>query len=215
MTPLLLASLIALAALDSLNPFLFVALLFLLTTPDPLPRSVAYILGILVLNLTAGFLLYGGIRTLIIELLGRIDELILVLAQIALGIALIIYGILAKTEGPTEEARQPISLRPIHSFLLGMAVMLNEVTTALPYFAAVERLVAARIGIGQVVLGLLVYNAVFALPLVGFVTAALLLRDRFQARIEALSQRVQRLTRVLLKWGSLIFGIILVIAALL
>jgi len=58
----LLAALVGIAVVDSLNPSLFMGQFFLLTQPRPVPRSLQYIAGILTVNGMGGLLILAGIR---------------------------------------------------------------------------------------------------------------------------------------------------------
>ena len=134
----LLLSLIGIAALDSLNPTRFVAQFSLPATPRPAPRILAYIAGVLAVNVAGGALILGGLGTAITRALDALSGTLLHGLQLALGLACLIFGLWYRARAAAMgEARKPRSLRPIHAFALGAAVMLNEIT-ALPYFIAIE-----------------------------------------------------------------------------
>lgn len=215
MTITLLAALIGLALLDSLNPFLFVALFYLLTTTRPVLRILSYITGVLVVNYFGGLLLFVGVRETIGRLLDSLGNEVLFGVQLLLGLALVISGFVFKatSSGAQDVAKKLRSIRPVHTFLLGMAVMLNEITTALPYFVATERIVQARMDTIGSLLALTVYNVVFSLPLFGFLALFVAYGQRFTSQIDRIVQPVMLWTLRIIKYGSIVLGIPLVLDA--
>lgn len=206
MTPTLLLSLIGIAFLDSLNPSLFVAQFYLLTTPQPVPRILSYIAGVLVVNFGGGVLLLGGVGRFVADLLDALSGDVLHGLQLALGLALVLFGLYFRASAAGGEARKPRSLRPLHTFALGAAVMLNEITTALPYFVAIERIAQARLDLLGNLLALGIYNVIFAVPLLAFLLLLVLFRQRFAAQLARVSQAVQVWTPRVVKYGALLFG---------
>lgn len=214
MTFVLLAAIIGIAALDSINPTLFVALFYLLTTPRPIGRALSYIAGVLAVNFAGGLLLLAGLSALITQLLARLSGELLYTLGLLLGLALVGFGLWLKITAPQSGAvSKPRSPRLFHAFLLGAAVMLNEITTALPYFIAIERIVAAQLSQPEIFLALALYNLVFSLPLFGFLLAFLGLRQRITTQIERIGQAVHLWSLRILKYGSIGCGALLTLAA--
>lgn len=214
MTVALSAALVGIAFFDSLNPSLFLAQFYLLTTPKPVPRLLSYIAGVLLVNFVAGLLLLGGAQAVLANFLGTLGGGVLYGAQLVLGFGLLVLGLRLRTVPAADtEPKKPRSLRPVHTFLLGMAVMLNEITTALPYFFAVERISRAALPLWGDLLALGLYNLVFALPLFGFVGLFLAYRKRFSAQLGRISEAVQRWTMRLVKYGSVAVGAVLALNA--
>ena len=206
------ASLVGIALFDSLNPSLFLAQFYLIATPQPVPRLVSYIAGVLLVNFAGGLLLLNGVQALVGAFLQSLGGEVLYGAQLVLGLALLLFG--AKVKAAIEvggEPKKPRSLRPAHTFLLGMAVMLNEITTALPYFIAVEQISRAQLSVPGDLFALLLYNLVFALPLVGFLLLFVVYRQRFAEQLERISREVQVWTPRVVKYGSVAFGAVLVV----
>jgi cytochrome c biogenesis protein CcdA len=211
MTAALLLSLLGIAIVDSLNPALFVAQFYLLTTPRPVPRILSYIAGVLVVNFGGGLLILGGMRQVVANILSGVSPVVLHGAQFVLGLGLVLFGLWFTARPAETEAKQPRSLRPLHTFALGMVVMLNEITTALPYFIAIERIAGAGLDLFGNLLALLLYNAVFALPLFAFLILLVLFRQRFAAQLGRVTRAVQVWTPRVVKYGSLALGAFLVI----
>jgi len=208
------AALVSIALFDSLNPALFLAQFYLIATPKPVPRLVSYIAGVLLVNFVAGLLLLGGAQALIANFFQNLGGGVLYGAQLALGLTLLVFGLQFKTEaGAGPQVKAPRSLHPGHTFLLGMVVMLNEITTALPYFIAVERISRAQLSVSDNLLALVLYNLVFALPLLGFLSLFMVYRQRFAARLERVSRAVRVWTPRVVKYGSVAFGAVLAMNA--
>jgi cytochrome c biogenesis protein CcdA len=217
MSPTLLLTLSGIAVVDSLNPFLFASQFYLMTTAKPLARILAYIGGILMVNFVAGILILFGARELIGDLVASISPNTSAMVQLAFGVALIGFGLWQKLNDSAQQSvadtgKKPRTLQPIHTFLLGMVVMLNEMTTALPYFVAIERIIESQVGWESGILALLLYNVVFSLPLFAFLGALLVLRQRFMTQIESINRTMQRWIPRIMKYGALGFGIFLVVS---
>lgn len=210
----LFVSLIAIALVDRLNPSLFIAQFYLLTTPQPIPRLLSYIAGIVLVNFTAGALLLGGLHTMVTHLLSTINDDTFRSMQLVIGLAILGFGMWVKTTAPSSgEVRKPYSLQPRHTFILGMVVMLNEITTALPYFVAIERIVRAHLSEFSTVLALMMYNLVFSAPLLAFVALFIIYRQRFAQQLNRMTQVIQQWTPRVIKYGALLFGAVLTVDA--
>ncbi len=214
MTLALSAALVGIALFDSLNPSLFLAQFYLITTPKPVPRLVSYIAGVLLVNFVGGLLLLGGAQALLATFFQNLGSGVLYGVQLALGLALLAFGIgFSATPRGDAEPKKPRSLRPAHTFLLGMVVMLNEITTAFPYFFAVERISRAELSVLGDLFALLLYNVVFALPLFAFLALFVVYRERFAAQLGRVGEAVQRWTPRVVKYGSVAFGVLLAVNA--
>lgn len=209
MSTTLLMSLIGIALVDSLNPSLFIAQFYLLTTPQPIPRLLSYIVGIVLVNVSGGMLLLGGVQPLVTTMLSTISEDTFKSVQLVVGLASVGFGMwMTTTTVRTSEVKKPRSLQPRHAFVLGMVVMLNEITTALPYFVAIERIVQAQLSGLNNMLALMLYNVVFSAPLFVFVALFVMFRQRFAAQLNRITQVIQQWTPRVIKYGALLFGVI-------
>lgn len=212
----LVASVFGIAVVDSLNPFLFITQLYLLTTPKPAPRILAYIAGVMVVNFIGGLLVVAGLRTLITEFLSAInlDERLVLGLQLLVGIILVVIAWRTDTKQVTAlEGRKPRSLQPIHAFVLGMLVMVNELTTALPYLIAIERIAQANMSTLLTVIYLAFYNLIFSLPLLGFLGLFIYYRERFAIQIKRISTGIQTWIPRLMKPLLFILGALAIVHA--
>ena len=214
MNAALLATIGGIAVLDSLNPSLFLAQFYLLTTARPVPRIFSYITGVVATNFLGGLVFLAGAQALILGLLARLSPSWLYGGGLALGIALLIVGLwMPRTAHTGGQPRQPRSLHPLHAFILGTAVMINELTTAVPYFVAIERITHAGLTIGMAVVSLAIYNLIFALPLFVFLALFIAYGSRFAAQTERISAAIAIWTPRVIKYGALLAGAFLALNA--
>lgn len=210
MTLSLLLALTGIAFIDSLNPSLFVAQFYLLNTPRPTARILSYIAGILIVNFGGGLLILGGVRTFIVEIFRNLEGNTSNLLQLGLGIAILAFGLWYKAVPQTPpETKKPRSNHLIHAFALGMVVMVNELTTALPYFAAIEQIAQAKMTPPLNILSLIAYNVIFSLPLFAFLGLFLLYRQHFAVYIERINTWMQKWVPRLVKIFSIGIGAVL------
>lgn len=210
----LLGSLVGIAIIDSLNPSLFIAQFILFATQRPVPRILAYIAGLLSVNYLGGILFVAGIRTVIENVIYQMDNVLLTSIQLIIGLALLVFGILYKAQPMSGEHSHKPPLNLWRAFLFGMVVMIQELTTALPYIVASERIATANMGIVGNLLSLLVYNSVFALPLFAFLGGYVLLRERFTAQVDRINQAIRVWTPRIMKYLSFVVGIGLTLYAI-
>jgi cytochrome c biogenesis protein CcdA len=164
----LLGSLVAIAALDSLNPTAITLQIYLLSTPKPIARSIAFIVGVFLAYWTAGFLVLLGLRSLIMKVIARANvsfpEPHIYSIQFLIGLTLLVVGLSMETSIHGEEVKRPKKLTSERTFLLGMAVTMMDFPTALPYLAAIEQIARAKLDLFSIMGVLGVYNLVFVVP---------------------------------------------------
>ncbi|MBL8157156.1 MAG: GAP family protein [Anaerolineae bacterium] len=207
MTGTLLLSIVGIGLVDSINPSLFIAQLYLLTTVRPVPRVLSYIAGGVLAYFIGGVLILTGARTVIHDWLAQASPTLLYGLQLVAGLLFLGFGLWFKVDDSAPAVRKPRSLTLISSFVLGIVVIGNEVTTALPYFVAIEQIAQAKMALSQNLLALLLYNVVFSLPLFAFLLIFLLFRQQWAGIIERINQTIQHWMPRLMKWLAVIFGI--------
>lgn len=206
MTGTLLLSIVGIGLVDSINPSLFIAQLYLLTTMRPVPRVLSYIAGGVLTYFIGGILILIGARAIVIEWLAQSPPTLLYGLQLVAGLLILGLGLWMKTEAQPREVRKPRSLKLTDSFVLGIVVIGNEVTTALPYFVAIEQIAQAKMSMPLNLLALFVYNVVFSLPLLAFLLIFLLFRQRWAGIIERINQSIQHWMPRIMKWLAIVFG---------
>lgn len=160
----------ALALLDSLNILTLAIAVYLLGTPRPVPRTLAYVAGTALGYFTAGVLLVLGWRVLFNRFLPLLDPASVGLLQIVGGAALVIGGVHAILRPAREVVfRPPQHINPVATFLLGAVIGLLYAPTDPRHNMAIGLIVNhADSGLSQVG-WLLWYNAFYVLPLLGLV----------------------------------------------
>jgi cytochrome c biogenesis protein CcdA len=166
----LLLSLVAIAALDSLNPTATALQIYLLSTPKPVARSIAFICGIFLAYWNAGLLIILGLGELMRTAISAVNfdrfEPYLQGLQLLTGVVLMFVGFTLKTSTQPDRKKRPQKLTAGRTFLLGMAVTLWEFPTALPYLAAIEQIARSKLDLFVIMNILGVYNLIFVLPLI-------------------------------------------------
>lgn len=214
MTLTLLLSLAGIAVLDSFNPSLFVAQFYLFTTPRPVLRIAVYIVGIWTVNYGGGLLILSGVRAVVATWLDTLSPTTLYSLQLAIGIAALIFGLWYSTQPDDPgESKKLRSLGLLAAYGFGMTIMVNEISTAMPYFVALERLAQAALPLAQTLLILAIYNLIFSLPLWIFLGLFVAYRARFSAQIESINQWMQKWTPRLVKYAAIAFGLLLILNA--
>lgn len=163
---ILLPSLLLLALLDSLNPSALVVALWLLSRPQPAPRLLAYVGGILVSYLALGVAMMLGFTALSARLGQALDHPVALIVQGTLGTALLAYALFAPStaHAAQDPGLPPASAKLLGFAMLGMAVTAAELVTALPYFAAIALMIGDKLEPAQWLPLLLGYNLIFVAP---------------------------------------------------
>lgn len=211
MTAVNLLAISGIALLDSLNPTLFVGILYILTTWRAGSRSVSFIAGVVITNFLGGLLLAAGLHDPAVALFRGVSDAIWAAIEIALGLALVGFGLFysAGADRSTQLRRRP-SDGVAGPFVFGAIMTMKELPTALPYFVAIALMGRAGFSQAETLFALVVYNIVFAVPLIGFLVAYMVMRQRFAGFASTLSAWVDFWSRRILKYGSLILGAALI-----
>ena len=190
----LLPSLMAIAALDSLNPSAIALQVYLLGTTKPIPRSLAFVIGIFLAYWTSGLLAVLGLNQFIQTVIANsgfsLSTPLLYTIQLLIGIILLVVGTMLRIPAQTEPVKTPTKLTLARTFLLGMSVTVLELPTALPYFAAIEQIARANLDMLSIVSILALYNLIFVLPPIALVVLYLLFHR--QSFVLSLLQRINR-----------------------
>ena len=199
---------LGLALLDSLNPMLFAGELYVLRGAYPERRAFAFIAGVFVVMVFGGVLLAAGLTQWVATYFSRLPDGVWLQAQVALGLGLVLFGLSYRTQAEVRAVRKPPS-GLFGPFLFGALLMLNEVTTAVPYFAAIALMSEASLTPSEWLIGLLVYNLVFVVPLLMFVAVHRVYRDRFDVLSDRIDGWMRKWGPRVLRFGSIAFGMLL------
>jgi cytochrome c biogenesis protein CcdA len=198
----LLPAIVGLAVVDSINPSALLAtIVLLLRGRRARPLVAVYLAAVLATYLAIGVVLTLG--------LGLTPEAVLesdaaYLVQGALGAAMLAYALLApnrqRKRSPVQAPSMPAATRPAAVFVLGMAVTVLELPTALPYLAAVGALTRAELAVTQWLPLLVLYNLIFVLPPLVLLAGHVALGQRADVVLGQLRQRLGRAAREGFLW---------------
>jgi cytochrome c biogenesis protein CcdA len=178
MAAALIVLLVGLALVDSLNPFTIAAQAYLLSTPRPLPRSLAFTAGTAATYFSGGVLLLGSWSAIRAWLIAVVPGWGWGAAELALGVGLGGFATWSWIRGTAGKPfTPPHSLGMVASFGLAALSTVWDLPTALPLFAAVDRIAAAGLPLLTDLLLLAIYVLVYVLPLVALIA----IRTRFAA----------------------------------
>ncbi|MBD1868064.1 GAP family protein [Cyanobacteria bacterium FACHB-471] len=208
--PSLLAYLVAIAALDSLNPTTTAVQMYLLSTPNPAPRSVSFIAGVFITYWTAGLVVAFGASRLTINLPGLPPSLMYTL-QLIIGIVLLLVGWNLRNAADSQKAKRPAQLTIAQTFLFGSAATLWDFPTALPYLAAIERIVRSQFDLLTTMSILAIYNAIFVFPLIALLGLFIGLGEHSLNLIQAINRSVQKWGHKILRFLLIGLGILLIV----
>jgi hypothetical protein len=198
---------LGLAVIDGINPSALVAALWLLSQPAAVPRVLAYVAGIALAYLALGIALMLGLKSALAAYGDALDHPVFLAMQLALGIGLLAYGILAPNRAvSTPETRLPRTGGLIGMALLGVTITVVEMTTALPYFAAIALMSSSQLPLQQWLPLLLVYNAIFIAPPLILLGLHALLGKHMQGRFAHWRAALQRGAREAMLWIVTITG---------
>lgn len=160
------AALAGLGLLDALNPFSIAAAAYLIGTPRPVPRTIAFILGTFVTYLIGGIGLTRGLVEVIELLLPRLPLWSLPAGELLLGAICVIGAVYLWVRAARGTALTPPKNLGIAATLaFAIATTVSDMPTALPYFAAVAHIAARGEGWASEVGWLTLYNLLYVSPM--------------------------------------------------
>lgn len=201
--PSLFIYLVMVAALDSLNPTTTAVQIYLLTTPKPVARSMSFIVGVFGTYWAAGLGVALGVGRLGLSFPSLPDALFYMI-QLIIGVVLFMVGWnLNKFSANSKEVKHPFRLTIVHTFLFGSAATLWDFPTALPYLAAIERIIRLQLDTLATISILAIYNLIFVLPLTVLLGLYIALGEQSIDLMRAIQRSMQR-------WGDKILRVLLV-----
>jgi cytochrome c biogenesis protein CcdA len=214
----LLISLVAIAALDSLNPTAVSLQIYLLSTPKPVARSISFILGVFLAYWTVGMSVILGLRNLITILIGdtnfSLPDPHIYTIQFLIGLALSISGFWLEISPQEDQGKRPKKLTIARTFLLGLAMTILESPTALPYLVAVEQITRAKLDLFTTVSLLGLYNLVFVSPLIILVGIYVMFQPQSATLLNCINRYISIWAPKILRALLLGLGILLMLDSL-
>ncbi|RUS96615.1 cytochrome C biogenesis protein CcdA [Dulcicalothrix desertica PCC 7102] len=201
------------ALADSINPTATILQIYLLLTPNPVRRSVAFIVGVFVAYFVAGWLFVLGFAKLIEYLIGYIGLFIYVI-QFVIGVVMIGFALTMNSSSSQRSIDKPKVNKAINTFLLGLSVTFLEAPTALPYIIAIERIVQSRLNSLEVIFTLIFYNLIFVSPLLVLLLLYVFFREKSAHLILLIAHKIIKYSPKVFQILLLIIGIWLLIDSL-
>lgn len=213
MTIDLLLALLPLALLDCLNPVSIGGVAYLLLSPRPLARSASFIAGVFVAYFAGGVLVFIGMGAALRDLFSQPGGPASYVALAVVGALLLAAGLWVRRSPPSGETAQKAGWgqHPTSAFLCGAVATASDLPTAFPYIIGVERMVAAGMGLVEVLGALALYNAVFVLPLLVMLGAYLRLRGGSAAFLRGCERRLTEWSRPAMVWAMYALGAFLLV----
>ena len=211
----LFVSLVAIAALDSLNPTAVALQIYLLTTPKPLPRSIIFIFGVFCASFVCGLPALLGVSRLMTTLFANfslsLSEMYFYIIQAAIGIVLLVAGLMFNVSTSISSTKRPQNLTVSRTFGLGLAVTIWEFPTALPYLAALEQIARAKLDLLTTIGVLFLYNSIFVLPLVIFVIIYITFQQQSSILLHRINRSISIWAPKILRALLICLGVILIV----
>lgn len=222
------------SAADSLNP-IAITQQFVLQGMVKKPKHIwFFIIPTGITNLLGGFLAYFGLAAFIGDFFGMLLERygqMLYTIELILGIVFLIalfYAVqntkleslkrqitflntgASKINDETEAARKIKFVSPVALLVLGMGTTISELTTALPYFAFLAVLFNYRLSLIQVTFILIVYNAIYTLPLIILYFVYIKAQDKFDSLYIMIKTQMTKWADIIAPTAAGLIGYILV-----
>ncbi|WP_424467239.1 GAP family protein [Pseudoclavibacter helvolus] len=186
----LIAALVGLAVVDSLNlSTIAVVILILLTVQRPVATGWVYAAGAVVTFFGLTMLVYFGASfagTLVEDLASWMRRIIFV----GFGMLFVVFGV---RRFRTRERRGYPLLRwvnPLSAFPLGVVATIADLPNAFPMFFAVERLIDAEVAAPTAVAALAGYTVIYAVPTVLALVLGIVFKGRPRDRFREVYDRL-------------------------
>jgi cytochrome c biogenesis protein CcdA len=202
-----LASLIALAVVDSINPSAIVVTLALLIRPGPGRAVPVYVAAIFATYFGIGAATLLGLAAVWQQLGPALGGRAGFVLQGLIGAALFVWSLRpTKDDPPSPAAALPSTGTYVALAALGVTVTMLELPTAVPYLGALAILADADLPAAAWVPLLAGYNLIFVTPPLLLLAAHLALGDRVAARYAGLRARLERSALDAAKWIAGLVG---------
>jgi cytochrome c biogenesis protein CcdA len=213
----LLALVVSVAAIDSINPSTLGPALLLALGRHPKRDVAAFILGVFAVSTVGGLVLVFGPGRALLAVVSKPRPHTVHLLELATGAVLLAAaGALWLTRARIERRLQRRQTLPGRSaFLVGAGIMSVELPTAFPYLGALAALVEAHRGIAVEVFLVLLYNVLFVAPMLVVLAAVVAGGERGSRLARAARDRLERYGAVVIPIALALLGAaILVIGGL-
>ena len=165
-TTKLVLAIILIALPDSVNPSLIITELLLAGGPHPRRSTAVFTAAAMATTFAGGLALAVGLGDLILSLLPKPSAVVKDTVTAGAGAVLISGGLLLWIRRKPAAARVHTGRPDRAAAVLGAGIAGVELLSALPYLAAIALIVGSDVSDVQKLILLLLYNVVYALPLI-------------------------------------------------
>jgi hypothetical protein len=173
---------LGIALLDSLNPSLIVADVYLTLGPHPFRRTLGFGIAAFVVTLAGGLAIALGLGDLVLSVLPKLSHTVKWDVLTGVGVLLICAGAVVWWRGDALTAREPSARgKPREgssAVVLGAGIAGVELLTAFPYFAAIAMILGASVSFTGKVSLLVLYNVIYVLPLIVIVIVCAVMGEK-------------------------------------
>jgi cytochrome c biogenesis protein CcdA len=208
----LLAIVIVVGLVDSANPSTIAPALYFATGKTASTSLFGFIAGVVTTNLVAGVLLVVGPGEALTAAIPRPGDEARHLIELAAGAATLalaaglwhgrraIAGHVSRTTARVDRS----------SLLVGAGIMIVELPTALPYFAVIATIVGSERPLPTEIVLLVIFDVVFALPLLAILAARAVAGKRAERWLERLRGRLEARLAILVPALVLVIAVALI-----
>ncbi|WP_112234909.1 GAP family protein [Kocuria sp. BT304] len=206
-----LLAVLGLALLDSLSPAVIGITLYLLLTA---PRRLSLLLGAYLATVATAYFVLGVLLMLGLgAIVPAIDPSVRAWLQAALGIGLFLGSWYVPPQ-PSRRPREPRALTVTAMITFGLGTWLFEFATAVPYFAAIGIMTAARSDPVHWLPLLAVYVVIMLLPGIVLYVGWLVLGDRARGRFGQWQTKLENGSHATISWIMGVAGVLIFLNAL-
>ncbi len=196
---------VTIALVDSLNPSTIAPAVYLGSGERARRSVLEFSAAVLLTHAAGGVLLLVGPGPLLVSLLSGLSGTFQHLGELALGLAIVLAaGLtwrhrarLSRKEMPDPNPKRRSNVK------LGASIILVELPTAFPYFAAIAAILGSRVAMPGQLAALLLYNICFVLPLIAILATLITTGNRAQRILERRRDQLQT------RWPTALAGLLL------
>jgi threonine/homoserine/homoserine lactone efflux protein len=197
---------------DMLNPVLFTFMVYAAGTRRPVIASAAMLLGHTVAYFVGGIVIALGLERISERLANplAIDFVI----EFIIGAVLLWLALRTRKDTGKRPDEQTPEFTPWSAFGFGAIVNIIGIPFAVPYFAAIGQFLKSDLSTGGVLVALLLYNLVYALPFLMIPVMTAVMGDRSKPILARINNFMERVSAYLMPVLLGIIGFALLVDAI-
>ena len=198
---------------DVVNPVLFAFLVYAAGTNRPVVNSSSMLLGHALAYFGAGLVIGLGYDS-IVERLANPRDVDYIIGFVV-GILLLWVAVRSRKQADGQKAEYSGELTPLSALGTGAIVNFVGIPFALPYFAALDQMLKADLTSMQVLVTLIAYNLLYALPFAIVPVMSALYGEQSRELLQRINASLDRVSRYLMPVLLAAVGVALIADAIL